>query len=54
MVWVVLRRIFGFIVSWSSFFFFNDFTMERFLDRVKSVFSFTIVRTTFLYNFQRG
>lgn len=36
------------------FFFFNDFTMERFLDRVKSVFSFTIVRTTFLYNFQRG
>lgn len=35
-------------------FFFNDFTIERFLDRVKSVFSFTIVRTTFLYNFQRG
>lgn len=47
MVWVVLRRIFGFVVSWSSFF--NHFTVERFLDRIESVLSFTIVdsRTTF-------
>lgn len=53
MVWVVLRRIFGFVVSWSSFFF-NDFTVERFLDRIESVLSFTIVdsRTTFFIIFK--